>query len=363
MVANVKQRKSLMGRGMKYRKLGNTDIDISLICLGSMTWGEQNTQQQAFEQIDYCLDQGVNIIDTAEIYSVPPNEQNYGATESIIGNWFEKTGRRADVFLASKVTGRAPLGYMRPHLGAETRLSRAHIVEACDASLQRLKTDYIDLYQLHWPDRKVNKFGQLAYEHDDEDTVPLLESLQALGELVAAGKVRYVGLSNETPWGTMKYLQLAKEHNLPRVMSVQNPYNLINRSYDFAMSEVSLHEQVGLFAYSPLAMGILSGKYSGGARPEGARMTIYNQYFSRYIADHVIAVVDKYVAIANKHGLDPVVMAHAFVNRQPFTMSNIIGATKVSQIKPAIESVDMILSSEVLEDINAVFLRHPHPLA
>lgn len=348
---------------MHYRKLGNTDIDVSLICLGSMTWGEQNTQQQAFEQIDYCLDQGVNIIDTAEMYAVPPRAQTYGATETIIGNWFEKSGRRQDVLLATKVAGRAPLDYIRPHLGGQVRLSREHILEACDASLQRLKTDYIDLYQLHWPDRKVNKFGQLAYEHDDEQSVPLLESLQALGELVEAGKVRYVGLSNETPWGTMKYLQLAKAHNLPRIMSVQNPYSLINRSYDFAMSEVSLYETVGLFAYSPLAMGTLSGKYSAGARPEGARLTKYGHYFTRYIAEHVLAVVDQYVAIANKHGLEPAVMAHAFVNQQAFTMSNIIGATSVEQIKPAIESVEVSLSTEVLEEIKAVFLQYPHPLA
>lgn len=350
---------------MQYNKLGHTDIGVSLICLGSMTWGEQNTREQAFEQMDFALDHGINFIDTAEMYAVPPREQTYGLSETYIGDWLAARNNRDKVILATKVMGRAPrFRYARPHLHqGETRLDRQSILEACDASLKRLKTDYIDLYQLHWPDRELNLFGKLGYEHNpDDDPVPQLESLEALNDLVRAGKVRFIGLSNESPWGAMECLRLAENHALPRVVSVQNPYNLLNRSYEFGMAEVSCIENVGLLAYSPLAMGVLTGKYENGARPEGSRMQLFGNYFTKYIAGPVMDVVDQYVAIARRHGLDPAVMAHAFVNRQPFTTSNIIGATSTGQIKTALESVDTVLSGEVLEDIAAVHGRYPHPL-
>ncbi len=351
---------------MQYRKLGHTDIEVSLICLGSMTWGEQNSREDAFEQLDFSLANGINFIDTAEMYAVPPREQTYGLTEQYIGDWFKHSGKRNEVILATKVMGRAGrFPYARPHLhDGETRLDKQSILEACNASLKRLQTDYIDLYQLHWPDRQVNLFGQLGYSYNpDDDPVPLLESLEVLNELVKAGKVRHIGLSNESPWGTMKCLRLAEKHDLPRLVSIQNPYNLLNRAYDFGMSEVSCLEQVGLLAYSPLAMGVLSGKYENGARPQGSRMQLFGHYFTKYIADDVIAVVDQYVAIAREHGLDPSVMAHAFVNQQPFTTSNIIGATKLDQIKTALDSVETQLSEELLLEIAQVHSRYPHPLS
>ncbi len=351
---------------MRFRILGHTDINVSLICLGSMTWGEQNSRKNAFEQLDFSLDYGVNFIDTAEMYAVPPRQETYGLTEQYIGDWFKHSGKRDQVILATKVMGRAArFPYARPHLhNGETRLDKQSIFEACDASLKRLQTDYIDLYQLHWPDRQVNLFGQLGYSYNpDDDPVPLLESLEALNELVTAGKVRYIGLSNESPWGTMEFLRLAEKHDLPRVVSIQNPYNLLNRAYDFGMSEISCLEKVGLLAYSPLAMGVLSGKYQNNARPQGSRMQLFGHYFTKYIADDIMAVVDQYVAIARKHGLDPSTMAHAFVNQQPFTTSNIIGATNLDQIKTAIESVETILSEEILNEIAEIHGKYPHPLS
>ena len=351
---------------MQYRKLGHTDVDVSLICLGSMTWGEQNSREEAFEQLDFSLDNGINFIDTAEMYAVPPCKETYGLTEQYIGDWFTQSGKRNKVVLATKVMGRAArFSYARPHLhDGETRLDKQSIFEACEASLKRLQTDYIDLYQLHWPDRQINLFGQLGYSYNpDDDPVPLLESLEALNELVKAGKIRHIGLSNESPWGTMECLRLAEKHDLPRVVSIQNPYNLLNRAYDFGMSEVSCLEKVGLLAYSPLAMGVLSGKYENGARPKGSRMQLFGHYFTKYIADEVMAVVDQYVAIARNYGLDPSVMAHAFVNQQSFTTSNIIGVTTINQIKPALDSVNIKLSEEILADIAKVHSRYPHPLS
>jgi len=351
---------------MQYRKLGHTDIDVSLICLGSMTWGEQNSREQAFEQLDFSLDNGINFIDTAEMYAVPARKETYGLTEQYIGDWLSARKNRDSVILATKVMGRAArFPYARPHLhDGETRLDRQSIIEACDASLKRLQTDYIDLYQLHWPDRQVNLFGQLGYQFDpDDDPTPLLETLEAMNDLVTSGKVRTIGLSNETPWGTMECLRIAEQHGLPRVVSVQNPYNLLNRAYDFGMSEVSCLEKVGLLAYSPLAMGVLSGKYENGARPKGSRMDLFADYFTKYISDNVMAVVNQYVAIARKYGLDPAEMAHGFVNQQPFTTSNIIGATNIEQIKSALDSVEIQLADEVLTEIAGVHGKFPHPLS
>ena len=351
---------------MKYRVLGHTDLKVSLICLGSMTWGEQNTKRHAFEQLDFSIENGINFIDTAEMYAVPPRKETYGRSEQYLGEWLSQYKSRHQLIIATKVMGRANrFTYARPHLNnGETRLDRQSITQACEASLKRLQTDYIDLYQLHWPDRQVNIFGQLGYQFNPcDEPVELLETLQTLNDLVEAGKIRHIGLSNESPWGTMECLRLAEKHNLPRVVCVQNPYNLLNRSYEFAMAEVSCLEKIGLLAYSPLAMGVLTGKYENGARPAGSRMQLFGDYFTKYITEDVLDIVHQYVAIARKFKLDPAVMAHAFVNQQVFTTSNIIGATNLTQIRAALDSVELALSDEVLKAISTIHSKYPHPLS
>ena len=346
---------------MRYRKLGNTDIDVSLICLGTMTWGEQNTEAEAHQQMDYAVSQGVNFFDTAELYAIPPRAETYGLTERYIGSWLQKTGKRQDIILASKVAGPAE-GWL-PHIRNEAtrRLDRANIEAAVNASLQRLQTDYIDLYQLHWPDRKTNFFGQLGYQHQPDDSfVPVEETLQALQEQVQAGKIRHIGLSNETPWGVMKFAQLADQMNLPRVLSVQNPYSLLNRSFEVGLAEVAMREQVGLLAYSPLGFGVLSGKYLNGAKPDGARITRWPEY-SRYTNPQAQAATVAYVALAQQHGLDPAQMALAYVNSRDFLTANIIGATHMDQLQSNIASADIELSDEVLEGIEQIHRQHPSP--
>lgn len=345
---------------MKCRKLGNTDIDVSVICLGTMTWGEQNTPADAFEQIEYALEQGVNFIDTAELYSIPPQAKTYGRTEEIIGEWLQKSGRRKEIVLASKIAG--PGENWIPHIrGGKTRYNREYIRQAVDASLQRLQTDYLDLYQLHWPERQTNFFGQLGYQHQfDEDFTPLLETLEALEEQRQAGKIRHVGLSNETPWGVMRFLQLAEQHDLPRMVSVQNPYSLLNRSYEVGLAEISCREHCGLLAYSPLGFGVLSGKYLGGQKPSGARLTRYPDY-TRYSNPQAIAATEQYVALARKHNLDPAQMALAYINSRPFLTSNIVGATDMRQLQNNIASIDLTLSDEVLAGIEAIHQQHPNP--
>ena len=347
---------------MKYKKLGNTDLDVSLICLGTMTWGKQNTEAEGHAQMDYALDNGVNFIDTAEMYAVPPTAETYGRTEEIIGTWLENNGRRDEIILASKVTGRAArLNYVRPHLhGGETRLDRPSILEACDNSLRRLKTDYIDLYQLHWPDRQTNYFGAYGYKHNpNDDAISLEETLSALDELVKAGKVRHIGVSNETPWGLLESLRLHETKNLPRVQSIQNPYNLLNRSYEVGLAEISCREDIGLLAYSPLAMGALSGKYLNGQRPEGARLTIFGDYFPRYMTEKAQNEIAKYVSIAREFDLDPAQMANAFVNIQPFVTSNIIGARTMPQLELAVGSAEIIIPKDALSKIHEIHLETP----
>lgn len=347
---------------MRYNKLGHTDLDVSVVCLGTMTWGEQNTEAEGHEQMDYALDHGVNFWDTAELYAVPPRAETYGRTEEIIGTWFEKTGRRAEVILASKVAGRATrLPYMRPHLfDGETRLDRQSILEACDASLKRLKTDYIDVYQLHWPERQTNFFDAVNYVHQPEkDGFPIDETLRALEELVASGKVRYVAVSNESAWGVMEFLRLAETAGLPRIVSIQNPYNLLKRDYEVGLAEVSCRTGVGLLAYSPLAMGSLSGKYLGGQKPEGARLTLFGQYFPRYQSRRAEATIAKYVDLAKAHGLDPAQMANTFVNTRQFVTSNIIGARTMPQLELAVATGDMTLSKDVLEGIEKIHKETP----
>ncbi len=344
---------------MLYKKLGTTDIDVSVICLGTMTWGEQNTQSQAHEQLDYAISHGVNFIDTAEMYPVPPMSETYTATETIIGNWQGLHKNRDKIILASKIAGpSAAMSYIRD---GHHRLDEKNIIAACDDSLKRLQTDYIDLYQLHWPNRTTNFFGQRGFNFDsNEDFIDLEESLSALDKLIKAGKIRHYGISNETPWGLMKYLELHNHRNLPRVMSVQNPYNLLNRTYETAMSEISIREQVGLLAYSPLAFGVLSGKYLGGLKPEGARLTKWDR-FSRYSSESANNATELYVKLAKSHGLDPAQMALSYVNSRDFLTSNIIGATTMEQLKINIDSINIELSPEVVSEIENIHSMIPNP--
>lgn len=345
---------------MKYRKLGNSGLDVSLICLGTMTWGEQNTQAEAFEQMHYAMAQGVNFFDTAELYSIPPKAESYGRSEEIIGNWLSRTGNRENIILASKIAGPGEdwVDHIRK---GKTRFTRKHLEEALNGSLKRLQTDYIDLYQLHWPERDSNFFGRLGYTPiDRDDFTPLADTLDALGAFIEAGKIRHIGLSNETPWGIMRFLHIAEQLNLPRMVSVQNPYNLLNRSYEVGAAEVSWREHCGLLAYSPLGFGILSGKYIDGARPAGARLTLYPDYtrYSNRIADKATV---EYAALAEKHGLDFAQMALAFVNSRKFLTSTIIGATTMDQLKTNIESVNIRLPEDVVQGIQAIHEAHPNP--
>ncbi|MGW8311213.1 MAG: NADP(H)-dependent aldo-keto reductase [Thiogranum sp.] len=345
---------------MDYRKLGNTDIDVSVICLGSMTWGEQNTREQAFEQMDYAVARGVNFFDTAEMYAIPPRAETFGRTETIIGEWFRARGQRDRIVLASKISG--PGGDWLPYIrGGKPSFNRRDIAAALDASLRRLQTDYIDIYQLHWPERKTNYFGQLGFDPaEDEHFTPLLETLEALDEQVRAGKIRHIGLSNETAWGVMRFLELSRQHGLARPVTVQNPYSLLNRSYEVGLAEVSWREKAGLLAYSPLGFGVLSGKYLDAVRPPGARLTLFPDY-TRYSNPAAVAATGEYVALARSHGLDAAQMALAFVNSRPFLTSTIIGATTMDQLRSNIGSCDVVLAGEVLEAIEAIHGGHPNP--
>ena len=344
---------------MEFRKLGNTDIEVSLICLGTMTWGEQNSEKEAHEQLDYALDSGINFIDTAELYPVPPKKETQGLTDQYIGNWIGLRKNRDKFILASKVTGRSGMDWFR---GSETRLDRDNILQSVEDSLKRLKTDYIDLLQLHWPDRKSNFFGNLDYKHSiEDDFIPLELQLEALAELVKSGKVRYIGLSNETPWGVAKFLELSKTNNLPRIVSVQNPYSLLNRSFEIGLSEIAIRENCGLLAYSPLAFGVLSGKYLGGKKPKGARLTLFGDQFTRYTKERSIQATEEYERIAKKYNLDFAQMSLAFINRQPFLTSNIIGATTMEQLKSNIGSLGISLSEDIISDIETVHSSNPNP--
>lgn len=345
---------------MKYRPLGNTDIDVSLICLGTMTYGEQNTQEEAFEQMDYAFEKGVNFFDAAEMYPVPPKPSTQGSTETIVGNWIKERGLRDKIVLASKVTGRGDNNPGMEHVRGGPRLSADHVQQACEGSLERLQTDVIDLYQVHWPERPANFFGQLSYRHRESDDISIHETLTALAKLVEQGKVSYIGLSNETPWGVMEYLRLAKEYNLPSVVSIQNPYNLLNRSFEVGLAEMAIREQVGLLAYSPLAFGVLSGKYLGGKRPAGARLTLFER-FSRYTNPLATAATEAYVNLANELSLDPAQMSLAFINQQAFTTSNIIGATTMEQLRSNIGSVEIELDKDNLKALDKLHAQFPIP--
>jgi aryl-alcohol dehydrogenase-like predicted oxidoreductase len=323
-----------------------------------MTWGEQNTEAEAHEQLDMALAAGVNFIDTAEMYPVPPKAETYALTERYIGNWLKHRGRRDDIVLASKVASRSDwMDYLRD---GRNCLDRANIEQALHGSLEHLQTDYLDLYQLHWPDRQTNYFGELGYTHRPSESIPIEETLRVLADLVQAGKVRQVGLSNETPWGTMEFLRLAEQCGLPRMVSVQNPYSLLNRSFEVGMAEIAHREDCGLLAYSPLGFGVLSGKYLNGQRPANGRITLYER-FSRYSNPQVEAATQAYVDLARDHGLDPAQMALAYVNSRPFVTSNIIGATTMEQLQSNLGSTEIQLSEDVLESIEAIHQRYPNP--
>lgn len=343
---------------MKYTTLPNSSIKVSKICLGTMTWGNQNTEEEGHQQMDFALDQGVNFFDTAELYSVPASPETYGATEKIIGSWFKKSGKRDQVVLASKIAGG---GDYTAHIRKDGFSKRA-LKEALEGSLKRLQTDYIDLYQLHWPERGVNCFGVRDYPFAtaSKEAENHFEILETLHGFVKEGKIKQVGLSNETPWGTMKYLQTAKDHGFPRVSTIQNSYSLIHRAYEYGMSEVSLRENIGLLVYSPLAFGVLSGKYIGGKTPEGARVSLFPR-FNRYSSEQSEVAVKKYQDIAVKHGLTLAQLSLAFVNQLPFVTSNIIGATNLTQLKENIESINIDLSETILKEIAAVHSLIPNP--
>lgn len=345
---------------MKYTRLGTSDIEVSRICLGTMTYGEQNTEQEGHEQLDFAVEQGVNFIDTAELYAIPPRAETYGATETVIGSWLKKRGRRDAIVLASKIAGPGPdwVGHIR---GGNTRFDAATISSALDESLKRLQTDYLDLYQLHWPERETNYFGKLGYQPDDSEHVltPIFETLQALEKQVQAGKIRYIGLSNETPWGMMQFLSMARALKLPSIVTTQNPYSLLNRTYEVGCAEISHREGVGLMAYSPLGFGVLTGKYLD-AQPEGARLTRWPHY-ARYSNEQAVAATREYVALAQQFGLDPAQMALAFVNSRPFVSANIIGATTMQQLESNIASIELELSAELLDEIEAIHRRYPNP--
>jgi aryl-alcohol dehydrogenase-like predicted oxidoreductase len=347
---------------MKYNPLGRTGIDVSEICLGTMTWGSQNSEQEAHDQLDYALSQGVNFIDTAELYPTTPlSAETYGDTERFIGSWLKARGNRDKVVLASKVAGPG-----RPHIRGGEPMNRAGILAAIDASLSRLQTDYVDLYQLHWPNRGHYHFrNSWGYDPSKQDRAQVAEELseilETVGDLVKAGKVRALGLSNDTAWGTMRMLALAEQKGLPRVASIQNEYNLLYRIYDLDLAELSHHEDIGLLAYSPLAAGLLTGKYLDGAKPEGSRLTKNGDLGGRYQPLQEPAV-RAYVDLAHKHGLDPAQMALAFCLTRPFMASVIIGATSMEQLKTNIAAKDVTLSEEVLDGIARIHRLHPAPI-
>ena len=343
---------------MNYKKLGNTDLNVSTICLGTMTWGEQNTQDEAFEQMDYAVNKGVNFWDTAELYSIPPKPETFGHTELIIGNWFKKTKKRNEVIIATKVCG--PMrSYVR---GGGNQYGIKNITEALEGSLKRLQTDFIDLYQLHWPERNTNMFGRLGYEHNDDGNWNKFEDiLGTLKKFIDAGKIRYIGLSNETPWGTKKFLEIAKEKNLPRMMSVQNPYNLLNRTYEVGLAEISIRDKIGLLAYSPLAIGYLTGKYRNNKIPKNSRLDHDGDFWTRYNKPNAEKAIEAYYQISKKNNIDMAQMSLKFCEIQPFVTSVIIGATTMQQLKTDIESVNVKLTDEIIKEINKIQKIYPNP--
>ena len=349
-------------RKVEYRPLGRTDLKVSAICLGSMTWGEQNTEAEGHAQLDYALDRGVNFIDTAEIYSIPPRPETQGSTERIIGSWIASRRNRDKVVIATKVAGRGDMNWLRAD-GASTKLDAKNIACAVEGSLRRLQTDYIDLYQLHWPDRSLPLFGAggTVYRRPSRrDETPIEETLAALDALVRAGKVRHVGLSNETCWGVARFLRAAEFGHGPRIVSIQNAYHFLNRTFEIGLAEFAERDQVGLLAYSPLAQGYLTGKYQRGARPPGARTTLFGRG-QRYEKPGVEAAIDAYLALAREAGVDPAQLALAFVTSRPFVTSNIIGATTMAQLKTDLDSCELVITPEIERRIDEIHQLHSNP--
>ena len=343
---------------MRYRKLGVTDLDVSVICLGTMTFGQQNTEVEGHEQLDFAFSKGINFIDTAEMYSVPGRKETQGSTERIIGSWLQKTKKRKDIILATKVTGpSAGVTWISPNLG----FSRSRIIEAIEGSFKRLHTDYIDLYQLHWPERKTNFFGQLGYtKHDDAWQDNFDESISTLNDLKKEGKIRHWGLSNETPWGIMRTCNIADSRSVPRPASIQNAYNLLNRSFEVGLAEMSIRENISLLAYSPMGFGMLSGKFHNKTDTPSDRINQFKN-LSRYVGQRSIEATARYIKIAEDSGLTPAVMALAFVNDCPFVASNIIGATNLTQLKENISSIDITLTKDILAAIDQVHKEISNP--
>jgi len=344
---------------MEYRQLGRTGINVSALCLGTMTWGQQNTEAQGHEQMDYALAQGINFFDTAELYSIPPKAETYGRTEEIIGTWFASRKNRDKIILATKVVGCSDNTWFR-NSGEKAVLNAANINEAVDKSLRRLQTDYIDLYQVHWPDRPMQLFKGLSYVHKEAEACSIHETLSALADLVKAGKIRHVGISNETPWGTMNYLKESEINALPRIQSIQNCYNLLNRSFETGLSEIAHRENVGLLAYSPLGQGVLTGKYLNGSLPKGSRKELFNR-INRYETPNAEAAIDAYVKLARDHNVDPAQLALQFVTTRPFLTSNIFGATTMAQLKTNIDSQNLDLTPELQQAIEDIHLIYSNP--
>ena len=347
---------------MNFKKLGSTEIAVSSICLGTMTWGEQNTQKDAFEQIDYALDQGVNFFDTAELYAVPMKPETRGKTSQFIGEWFLKTKKRNKIVLADKVAGASSMNWLRPN-NEKTSLNKKQIEFACNRSLKDLKTDYIDLYQVHWTDRPSGAFSsKLEYVHENtDDFVNIEETLDALNNLVKVGKVRHIGISNETAWGTSQYLKLAEQKKLAKIVSIQNAYNFLNRAFEVGLSEIAIREKVGLLAYSPLASGYLSGKYRNGAIPKKSRMDLFYDFWGRYRTMHSEKAIEEYWNLAKNYNLNLAQMSIKFCEIQPFVTSVIIGATKMEQLKTNIDSVNINLEKELITKIGEIQKRYPNP--
>ena len=348
---------------LEKRKLGRTGLDVTSICLGTMTWGQQNSEAEGHAQLDRAIGRGINFIDTAEMYSIPPRAETQGSTERIIGSWLAARGGRDKLIIASKVSGRSSADWIRPE-GRGPRLDEANIRYAVEQSLRRLQTDYIDLYQLHWPDRPIGLFGAGGNVYRDlpvpDDGLPIEEALGALDRLVSAGKIRHIGLSNETAWGVSRFLHLAEIGTGPRIASIQNAYSLINRIFELGLAEMALREDVGLLAYSPLAQGYLTGKYQGGARPAGARSTLFNRG-QRYEKPGVETAIDAYLALAREIGIDPAHLALAFVTSRKFVTSNIIGATSLAQLDADLASLDVVITPEIEDRIDAIHQVHQNP--
>ncbi len=346
---------------MEKRRLGRSDLNVPVLCLGTMMYGEQITEKDAVDQMDACVDRGINFFDTAEMYTVPPKPETQGESERIVGRWIAARKNRDKMILATKVSGRAPFPWMRED-GGETRLTPAQIRYALERSLNNLQTDYVDLYQVHWPDRGVQNFGgaRTGYVHYSDAGIPIEETLSALGDLVTEGKVRQVGLSNETPYGVMRYLAAAEIMNLPRVASIQNCYNLINRTFESGLAEIALEEQAGLLAYSPIGQGALTGKYLNGSRPEGSRGALYNR-LSRYETPLADEAIRGYLALAEKFGADPAAFAMQFVTTRPFVTSNIFGARTMEQLGVIFSSLDLKWTAEMETAVNELHGRIQNP--